>query len=289
MARRGQTVPLTDFQRALLATLATTPTDDRYLAGGAAMHFAPNSTRYSDDLDFFHDSESRVASAFAADRATLERAEFGVAVQLSLPGFVRAVVSRGDDATRVDWAHDSAWRFLPLVRDALGGLLLHPMDLAINKVLALAGRDEPRDFVDVLFVHERVLPLAGLCWAAVGKDPGFTPLSLLELLRRRGRYRPEDFARLRLAQPFDVPQGKGTWLAGLADTDAFVRGRPPEECGCLYYAVRSDRFVLPRAGEALADQGIVPHYGAPGGVVPRVSDARIEGVEPALSHPPGHT
>ncbi|HEX9633409.1 MAG TPA: hypothetical protein VGA02_13190 [Gemmatimonadales bacterium] len=274
-------MPLTEFQRALLATLAHTPTNDRYLAGGAAMHFAPNSTRYSDDLDFFHDSEARVASAFATDRATLERAGCAVAVELSLPGFVRAVVRRGDDATRVDWAHHSAWRFLPLVREALGGLLLHPMDLAINKVLALAGRDEPRDFVDILFVHERVLPLAGLCWAAVGKDPGLTPLSLLELLRRRGRYRPEDFARLRLAKPFDLAEAKHTWLAALADTDTFVRGRPAEECGCLYYAVPGERFVLPRSGEPVAEQGIVPHYGAPGGVLPRVADARIEGLDPA--------
>jgi len=281
VARRGPTVPLTEFQRALLATLAHTPTNDRYLAGGAAMHFAPNSTRYSDDLDFFHDSEARVASAFATDRATLERAGCAVAVELSLPGFVRAVVRRGDDATRVDWAHHSAWRFLPLVREALGGLLLHPMDLAINKVLALAGRDEPRDFVDILFVHERVLPLAGLCWAAVGKDPGLTPLSLLELLRRRGRYRPEDFARLRLAKPFDLAEAKHTWLAALADTDTFVRGRPAEECGCLYYAVPGERFVLPRSGEPVAEQGIVPHYGAPGGVLPRVADARIEGLDPA--------
>lgn len=281
MAHGGETVPLTDFQRALLATLAGTATDDRYLAGGAAMHFAPNSTRYSDDLDFFHDSEALVAAAFATDRATLERAGYALAVELSQPGFVRAVVSLGGDATRVDWAHDSAWRFLPLVRDTLGGLLLHPMDLAINKVLALAGRDEPRDFVDVLFVHERVLPLAGLCWAAVGKDPGFTPLAVLELLRRRGRYRPEDFARLRLAKPFNLPEAKETWLAALADTDAFVRERPPQEYGCLYYAVRGERFVLPRGGVPLADQGIVPHHGAPGGVVPRVSDARVEGLEPA--------
>jgi hypothetical protein len=29
--------------------------------------------------------------------------------------------------------------------------------------------------------------LAGLCSAAAGKDPGFTPLALLELLKRRGR------------------------------------------------------------------------------------------------------
>ena len=99
-------MPLTDFQRALLAELAAAPTDDRYLAGGAAMHFAPNSARYSDDLDFFHDSEARVASAFAADRDRLQRADYIVEVELSLPGFVRATVHRGEQATRVDWAHD---------------------------------------------------------------------------------------------------------------------------------------------------------------------------------------
>jgi hypothetical protein len=107
--------------------LAATPTDERYLAGGAAMHFAPNSTRYSDDLDFFHDSEARVAAAFAQDRETLARAGYMVDVELTLPGFVRAVVRLGEEATRVDWAHDSAWRFMPLVRDELGGLLLHPV------------------------------------------------------------------------------------------------------------------------------------------------------------------
>ena len=80
--------------------------------------------RCSDDLGFFHDSEALVASAFSQDRGTLERHGYEVAVELSRPGFVRTLVSRGDEATRVDWAHDSAWRFMPLVRDTLGGLLL---------------------------------------------------------------------------------------------------------------------------------------------------------------------
>jgi len=180
------------------------------------------------------------------------------------------------DATRIDWAHDSAWRFMPLVHDPLGGFLLHPVDLAINKLLALAGRDEARDFVDILFVHGRVLAIPALCWAAVGKDPGLTPLSLLELLRRRGRYRPEDFTRLQLAEPFDLVRAKGAWRAALEDADAFVRARPADEYGCLYCAVRDERFVMPRADADLAAQGIVPHFGAPGGVVPRVADARIE-------------
>ena len=279
MARGGQAVPLTEFQSALLATLTAAPNDDRYLAGGAALHFSPTSARYSDDLDFFHDSEARVAAAFAVDRERLEHAGYGVDVELSLPGFVRAIVRRGDEATRVDWAHDSAWRFMPLQRHPTGILLLHPIDLAINKALALAGRDEPRDFVDVMYVHRRVLPLSALVWAAVGKDPGLTPLSLLELLRRHGRYRPEDFERLYLAQPFDLEEAKQGWLAALDAATIFARERPPEESGCLYYSTRERRFVAPRADTSLAEQGIELHFGAPGGVLPRLADSRIETLE----------
>jgi hypothetical protein len=264
-------VPLTDFQGALLAELAKAPNDDRYLAGGAALHFAPHSARYSDDLDFFHDSEARVARAFAHDRDHLGAAGYEIDVEISLPGFVRAIVRRGDTATRVDWAHDSAWRFMPLVRDPLGGWLLHPVDLAVNKALTLAGRHEPRDFVDILFVHRTVLPLAALVWAAVGKDPGFTPLSVLELLRRQGRYRPEDFARLNLAEPFDLPAAKTAWLAALDEAEAFARTRPPDESGCLYYSRSTSTFVVPVGDVGLADGDVVPHYGAPGGVVPRIA------------------
>ena len=95
---------------------------------------------------------------------------------------------------------------MPLVRDETGGQVLHEVDLAINKVLTLAGRDEVRDFVDILHALEHVLPLGAMIWAAVGKDPGFTPASLLEQLRRRGRYRPEDINRLALAAPFDLAE-----------------------------------------------------------------------------------
>ncbi len=274
MANRTVTVPLTDFQRILLALLARTRTPDSYLAGGAALHFTPNSVRYSRDLDFFHDSTERVASAFAEDEKLLKEAGYSLDIEISQPGFIRAVVRRGADATRIDWAHDSAWRFMPPVRDPLGGYLLHEIDLAINKTLALAGRDEPRDFVDILFVHEHVLPLAGLTWAVVGKDPGFSPLSLLELLKRRGRHRPEEMARLDLVRPFDPVAAKETWLAALEEADTFANSRPVEEAGCLYYSVERQRFVLPRPDVDLAAQGLAIHWGAPGGVIPRPADIR---------------
>lgn len=265
-------MPLTAFQQAVLRTLATAPNDSRYLAGGAALHFTPNSLRYSEDLDFFHDSEARVASAFAADRECLVRAGHTVEVELSQPGFIRATVRLGADATRVDWAHDTAWRFMPLVHDELGGWLLHPVDLAINKLLALAGRDEPRDFVDILFVHGRILALAGLAWAAVGKDPGFSPFSLLELLKRRGRPRGEEVARLQLVEPFDLVRAKEIWTGALEEAERFAGARPPEEVGALYYSGAQGRFVVPAPDRALEAQGIVLHFGCPGGVVPRLTE-----------------
>jgi hypothetical protein len=160
---------------------------------------------------------------------------------------------------------------MPLVRDPLGGLLLHPVDLAVNKVLALVGRDEPRDFVDILFVHARILSLGALCWAAVSKDVGFTPLSLLELLKRRGRYRPEEFARLDLVEPFDLVAAKSTWLAALGDAETFVKSRPPDEIGCLYWSNVRETFTMP-APDEFSSGTVKQHWGTPGGVLPQLSD-----------------
>lgn len=177
------------------------------------------------------------------------------------------MVSQGGSSTKVEWAHDSAWRFLPTVAHDVAGYVLHPIDLAVNKLLALAGRDEARDCLDILDLHARTLPLGALRWAAAGKDPGYTPFLLLEILRRRGKYHDEDFARLRLATPIDLPSLKARWLAALDEADTFVRSRPPDEMGCLYHSPGLARFVAPGA-DGPAD--VVPHFGRPGGVVPRI-------------------
>ena len=93
------------------------------------------------------------------------------------------------------------------------------------------------------------------------------PVSLLELLRRRGKVRPEDLQRLRLAEPIDLRVLKAEWLAALASAEGFVNRRPPAEAGCLYYAVEQARFVDPDR----EDVGpVVPHFGRPGGVLPRI-------------------
>ncbi len=260
-------MPLTDYQAVLAKLLASNRTPDSYLAGGAALHLQPNGVRYSNDLDYFNDSEQRVASAYRDDRELLLANKYAIEPELEQPGYIRAIVTKKKQATKIEWAHDSAWRFLPPIADPRVGYTLHPVDLAVNKLLALVGRDESRDFLDVIHIDATILALGPLCWAAAGKDPGFTPISLLELLRRRGRYQPEDFARLLLARPLDLQATKTQWLSALDETARFIESRPPEEMGCLYYDTTDERFVDP---SAKTDHSVVPHFGRPGGVLPRV-------------------
>lgn len=260
-------MPLTPFQSQLARLLSSNRDTESYLAGGAAIHIAINSLRYSNDLDYFNDSVARVATAFSDDRILLEKNGYSVHIDFNQPGYIRAQVGLDQQVTKVEWAHDSAWRFMPVVKHEVSGYQLHPVDLAINKILALVGRHEARDFLDAIFLIETVLSLGALCWAAAGKDPGFTPQAILDLLKRQGRFQPSEFERLHLTQKVDLVALKKKWLGFLDQADTFIKSRPPEEFGCLYYDPKRAEFFTPAEGKKDTYQC---HFGHPGGVVPKV-------------------
>jgi hypothetical protein len=181
---------LTEFQRGVCRLLAENRirSGESYVAGGAALNELLHAPRRSRDLDLFHDTEQALAASWSADRERLDSNGYVVAVVRERPTFVEAEVRRDGEAVIVQWAHDSAYRFFPLVRHEELGLVLHPFDLATSKVLALVGRVEPRDFVDTLSCDREVQPFGLLAWAACGKDPGFSPAAILEHAARSTRY-----------------------------------------------------------------------------------------------------
>jgi hypothetical protein len=131
-------------------------------AGGTALNLLLEQPRISRDIDLFHDTREALARTWRDDKIVLERAGLSISSIRELPGFVEAALGKGEARTLVQWTVDSAYRFFPLERDDTLGLALHPFDLAANKVLALVGRLEARDWIDVISCHSRLQELGYL-------------------------------------------------------------------------------------------------------------------------------
>jgi hypothetical protein len=263
----------TAFQRQLCRLIAASRREsgESYVAGGVALNTLLQAPRISRDVDLFHDTDEALRTSWNNDRALLVRGEYGLEVIREAPTYVEALVSKGGDRVIVQWLRESAFRFFPLVEDAEFGLVLHPFDLATNKVLALAGRLEPRDWIDVLTTHDKLQPLGYLVWAACGKDPGFSPVSLLAEAGRSGRYSQAELNELAFdGSAPDARELGGKWHHMLSEAQTIVETLPSDESG---KAVLDRQGVPYRQGpEALSvdlqEHAIVFHEGRIGGVWP---------------------
>lgn len=187
-------MPLSQVQVDVLRLLASHRDPESYVAGSTPLN--RYAARYSGDIDVFHDREERVARAAQEDAALLQ--EHGYALRWSRrdPNLYAVLAERANAATRLEWVVDSDFRFFPTMKDEVFGYVLHPVDLATNKVAAAYGRREPRDVVDLLTAHDRILPLGAAIWAAAGKALGFTPEGIVNEIRRIARYTEAGFRRL---------------------------------------------------------------------------------------------
>ena len=266
---------LTDFQRQVCRLLAgqRIASGESYVAGGTALSEALSSSRISRDIDLFHDTDVALESSWQRDRELLTAQGWPLRVIRDRPGLVEAEVSNGTHTVVIEWSRDSAFRFFPLVEHDDFGLVLHPFDLATNKVLALAGRLEPRDWIDVILSSERLQPLGYLAWAACGKDPGFGPSAILAHGARSSRYSREELAALAFAgAPPDPVDLSRRWHRELDDARQIVDALPADQVGTcvldasgeLYRGSPSD------ARQAVADRALTFHQGRIKGAYPTI-------------------
>jgi hypothetical protein len=129
---------------------------------------------------------------------------------------------------------DSDYRFFPTMPDETFGYALHPVDLAMNKTMAAAGRREVRDLVDLVTVHETILPLGAVIWASVEKAPGFTPEGLIAEIRRNMNYPIGEWRALVTTEPLDPEAIMLKLRAALTEAEAFVGQMPTEKAGLLF-------------------------------------------------------
>lgn len=262
-------MPLAPFQRKVAHLLAKNRNPESHFAGGSAINRGASSIRISDDLDIFHDVAASVAASAEADGKALTAAGFSIAWTFRGEGIVRAEVTLGMDRVRLDWTTDSAFRFFPVLPDEDFGYCLHPADLATNKVLALAGRTEIRDFLDTLYLNHTYLGLGAMVWAACGKDQGYTPVLLLDQANRHSRFQQANLEGENLVKLVDLKDLKLQWLAARDQAERLFEQLPPEEIGCLYLD-KENNPVTPVPG----DPGfavLTRHHGSIRGAWPRIS------------------
>ena len=206
---RNRSVPLTPFQSEILRLLAPNRSPESYVAGGIALN-ARQPIRWSADVDVFHDAEEAVIKCSERDVGTLTQAGYSVRQDLWTPSFRRAWVARAENGVKVEWGQDAAWRFFPIEPDDLLGWRLHRFDALTNKALAMGGRAETRDLVD-LVANAAEYPLHVVCWAACAKDPGYNPLLLINQMQRNSRINPAELREMGAA--FEPVPLKTQWLA----------------------------------------------------------------------------
>ena len=242
------------------------------MAGGAALNTVLAASRISRDLDLFHDTTEALRVTWTADVRSLQQARFDVEVIRERPSYVEAVVRRGRESVLLEWTHDSAFRFFPLVEHPDFGLTLHPFDLATNKVLALVGRAEARDWIDVIECDKSVQPFGYLAWAASGKDPGLSPDFVLEQASRSSHYSREEIAALDFeSEPPDPLTLSRRWLAMTAMAASLMQLLPAEHLGkCVLHRGELCREEPSGVKRALERGQITFHAGAIRGAMPQI-------------------
>lgn len=171
------------------------------LAGGYAVQAHGFVERESKDVDLFTTMADVADFPTAqADVATALRADgLDVVVEREGPTFARLAVSDpvGGNASILELGAD--WRAHPPVTLAVGPVL-HPADAAANKLCALFGRAEVRDYVDVhgvledgRFTGDELLRMAA------EHDPGFDRAIFVDALRAVRRFPASAFEPYKLS------------------------------------------------------------------------------------------
>ena len=182
---------LTAFQIELAQIFFSLPESAGFLlAGGGALIAQGIVPRPTDDLDFFTSrGAGDVESASSALIRACEQRDWLVDVIREAPEFRRLEIT-GPDSVLVDLAIDSPASGTPQV--TIAGPTLSAHDLAARKTLALFGRAEPRDFVDV-YVLAQQFSKDQLLAGAAEADPGFNLPAFAAMLRSHARLIDVDF------------------------------------------------------------------------------------------------
>ena len=154
-----------------------------YLTGGTAASRGYLNHRFSDDLDLFVNDDERFRLwSQRLIQALVRQESFAVEVLMAEDRFTRLNVKQADLVLKIDMVNDVPAR--------VGAILHHPQlrhldsaeNILANKITALVGREEPKDFADIWgFCCRMNISLTDAIEDAHSKAAGIFPADLARI------------------------------------------------------------------------------------------------------------
>jgi predicted nucleotidyltransferase component of viral defense system len=202
---------LTNLQKKILLRFSELSDKDAfYLTGGTALSAFYLKHRKSRDLDFFTPVEELILPFSQRLETSLIKEDLRVQRLRGFHSFVELSVNSEDDSTAVHFGLDSPFRFeQPSDFEEIPGVKVDSLiDLATNKLLALFGRAELRDFIDVYFLVKERYTRETLVDKSAQKDPGFDPYWFGVALERIDGFSDDSPDMLLLTRPCSMKELK---------------------------------------------------------------------------------
>lgn len=210
------------FQDGILSIVKRSATPF-YLTGGTALSRRWFAHRYSEDLDFFVDSDPRYAAHVDAVFALLKEAEGTGVLVVDQQRMRRSAChaqlwvareERGQNVDlKIDLVNDTAPRVGDVDVDPVLGRTDNWRNILANKVAAVF-RYEPKDLADIwVLARNRSFDWRDVISDALRKEGGIDPVMLHGILRSVPR---EELARIAWARQVDL-EGVLADLASIAD------------------------------------------------------------------------
>lgn len=206
---------LTPFQQRILTAIGHSDlAPSFYLTGGTALAVYHLQHRYSEDLDFFADEREAMTGVTSIASEIAHELDAQIEFTRAFPTFVETfLISQAGERVKIDFAFDTPFRLQPTITDPAYGIRLDNLtDMASNKLAALFGRSESKDFVDVYFICQELMPFATLFEQAKEKHVGMTHYWLALAMRNvlKVQFLP------RMIKPLQISTVQAFFL-GLAD------------------------------------------------------------------------
>lgn len=180
---------LTPLQRNSLAKFFANPIGQRFwLTGGTALAAFYLGHRCSDDLDLFTLEPDALDHARREMRGIAEGLQCTLAVGLSTPTFQQFYLVKPDvPPLKLDLVRDFGPQYGE--RQSADGIVVDSLsNIAANKVTAILGRTEVKDFVDLYYLLQSGCELKTLIELAQQKDLGLTEFYLSYSMRQVVRF-----------------------------------------------------------------------------------------------------